>query len=233
MHCCTKPSLGNCESRMNEAETRAEYIDPAPLSAGSMYSALVSASFIRDSQLPSEGLVQQCILQSVERGEFSCVDAGKALGLIVQFSGMIYDALLDKQVRERDRELPDFSAGQVRNGRTRADLLKRLFHRRRLEEQGKKGTNERTVLSTDHNHRVAVVSLVFFGNDGRMADMPTLNQEHVAGFQHRLLILAIKLIGNERLSIEDQAIVLNMPSKEVGHAGLLIDVPSRPDIAIC
>src|ERR1039458_5835294 len=54
---------------------------PAAFSAGSMYSALVSASFIDFLEFAGEGLVQQRFPQCLQRVEFALVENSKSLAI--------------------------------------------------------------------------------------------------------------------------------------------------------
>src|SRR6516162_10008338 len=79
---------------------------PAVASAGSICSALVSASFMGAVlQLPAESVVQQGFLQFVEGGQLLLIKGFRALGFKNQSGQLIDNGLLLLHGRQWDRDI--------------------------------------------------------------------------------------------------------------------------------
>jgi hypothetical protein len=58
-----------------------------------------------DSQSPAEGLVQERLLQGLQRGELPLVEAGEALGFFVEGVDFFDDGLLPVEWRQIESEI--------------------------------------------------------------------------------------------------------------------------------
>src|SRR5438552_3877061 len=108
---------------------------PAAASAGSICSALVSASFI-GLQITAEGLMQERLLQGLERGEFGLVEPGEALGFFAEIDEFSDQHLLFRERRNWSNEFSKALSRQVWLSRAVLEFVDHVGTKRTSEVGG-------------------------------------------------------------------------------------------------
>src|SRR6266852_2311325 len=107
-----RPGVIGCDRRMRLPSTTPH---PASFNAGSICSALVSASFMGGLQFSSKSLVQHRLFQRVERGELPLVEAREALGFFLNRLNALHNLRLRfDRLRNWDRDRVQSFLGQLR-----------------------------------------------------------------------------------------------------------------------
>jgi len=79
---------------------------------------------------------------------------------------------------------------------------------------------------------MAVVAFMKMGNDCRVTNVSTLNQQDFASLKNRFFVFLIEGLGDKGFSVEREPVCFNMPSEQVWHAFILINVSCRSDVSI-